>query len=99
MADVIPQWAKERAASLINDAVVPAAKVWRAEHFGPTNSIACVLARYIAEHEEPPVDPLVAVLDEVLSGFETREHAERYATLIRAKLAARGLEVRKVLQS
>lgn len=40
-------------------------------------------------------DPLADAVESVLSGFESRKHAESYANQIRAALEARGLEIRE----
>jgi hypothetical protein len=54
MSDEIPQWAKERACELSG------ASVWiPADVDLNNNSALTALARYIAAHEEPPVDPLL----------------------------------------
>ena len=42
----------------------------------------------------PKPDPLADAVESVLSGFESRKHAESYANQIRAALEARGLEIR-----
>ena len=43
----------------------------------------------------PKPDPLADAVESVLSGFESRKHAESYANQIRAALEARGLEIRE----
>lgn len=51
-------------------------------------------ARYIAKHEEPPVDPLYEALHAVveLGRYNTREQTE----LLRGELKKRGLEIREI---
>ena len=51
-------------------------------------------ARLIAEHEQPPVDPLYEALKAVveLGRYDTREQVE----LLRGQLRQRGLEIRTV---
>lgn len=56
MTDNIPQWAKKRACELANEAKeMPG--YWNPEDVVGCNSPLTALARYIAKHEEPPVDP------------------------------------------
>ena len=56
MNDDIPQWAKERACELANEAKeMPG--YWNPEDVVGCKSPLTALARYIAKHEEPPVDP------------------------------------------
>lgn len=52
MSDDIPQWVKERAWKLIN------------KSGGPVTA----LARYIAKHEKPPVDPDLITAREICAG-------------------------------
>lgn len=54
MSDDIPHWAKERACELANDAGKQPG-YWKVHHVEDVPTLAA-LARYIAEHEEPPVD-------------------------------------------
>jgi hypothetical protein len=42
---------------------------------------------------KPKPDPLVDAIESVLSGFESRKHAESYAHHIRAKLENSGFEI------
>lgn len=51
-------------------------------------AIAAIAAKHRVE-----TDPLVDAIQSVLSGFETRQHAEDYANKIRAELDKRGLAV------
>ncbi len=44
---------------------------------------------------KPKPDPLVDAIESVLSGFESRKHAESYAHHIRAKLDNFGFEIRE----
>jgi len=56
MSDDIPQWAKERACELANEAKeMPG--YWNPEDVVGCNSPLTALARYIAKHEQPPGDP------------------------------------------
>ncbi len=56
-------------------------------------------AEYAPEHMQcfiipkPKPDPLVDAIESVLSGFESRKHAESYAHHIRAKLENSGFEI------
>ena len=49
------------------------------------------LHRFIITKPKP--DPLVDAIESVLSGFESRKHAESYAHHIRAKLENSGFEI------
>ena len=65
---------------------------------GPyTRPLQVAFARYIAEHEEPPVDPLVEALDEAFEATktlsDTRPHRTKFAELFREALAKRGIEL------
>ena len=60
------------------------------------SGITDAFARYIAEHEQPPIDPFVACIKLILGGFEGERHAQEYASKLRAELAKRGLEIRPV---
>ena len=88
MADTIPQWAKERAgelARLTNDG--------RA-HFA-NHVLLHAFARYISEHEEPPVDPLLTEALVLLDRF-AQTHGDSYATeLIVLAALKRGMELAK----
>lgn len=71
MSGPIPQWAKERACELANaESLSVAGRIW-----GMTDTAVVAFARYIAAHEEPPVDPLV-------------EEAQRIADFNRINLSA-----------
>jgi hypothetical protein len=65
--DDIPQWAQERAAALANGArsVARYAPEYKAGHCAGTPSLYA-FARYIAAHEEAPVDPLIKPLAKAL---------------------------------
>lgn len=84
MSNDIPEWAMAKAFSLL---------ACEGGKWGRCAQEA--FARYIAEHEEPPADPLAEVISEVLSGFENASHAAQYARAIRLKLAARGIQIGK----
>jgi hypothetical protein len=65
MADNVPEWAKQRACELANavgDWAVPV-KWGQAQHY----ALGQAFARYIAEHEEPPVDPLLIEAREIVA--------------------------------
>lgn len=72
MGDAIPQWAIERACELAN-AADPLAN-WRPANLAPDSNVFVpgsmkALARYIAEHEEPPIDPLLIEAREIAGKF------------------------------
>ena len=56
MADDIPQWARERACELMDEYAPNHA--WAARYNAPVRVIES-FARYISQHEQPPVDPLL----------------------------------------
>lgn len=92
----IPQWAKDKAVSL-------------GRHEAETGGFdfyascaACIaLARYIAEHEEPPVDPLLVeareiAANEVIHGADFHwRHTEAVAIALVA--LKRGIELSRTL--
>jgi hypothetical protein len=53
------------------------------------------LGQFIIPKPKPKPDPLVDAVESVLSGFESRKHAESYANKIRAALDALGFEIRE----
>ena len=85
VAEDVPQWAWLKADSLIKQPDT----LHRARE---------AFARYIAQHEEPPVDPLVQAFDEI-HGYQIREGetwSQSIADRLRAALAKRGLEIREI---
>lgn len=84
----IPQWAVERALELlsVDDADGP----WTTERHGTLPAVTA-FARYIAAHEEAPVDHLYEALKAVveLGRYDTREQTD----LLRRALALRGLKI------
>ena len=79
MADDIPEWAHRRATELVNKQKVISYPPAYMEAF----------ARYISEHEEPPVDPVVA-LDEVI---RLRFQWRNAGRVVAAELADRGFKI------
>lgn len=73
MADEIPQWAIERATAIRADAV--------ADDLNWTET----LARFVAAHEDPPVDPLLIEAREVVA-----RHWETSGSPIEARLTRKG---------
>lgn len=78
----VPEWAAKKAAQLAEAEAPSMQGSWR-----------IAFARYIAQHEQPPVDPLIEAVKSVLSGFENDGHAQTYATAIRDELAIRGFQI------
>jgi hypothetical protein len=62
MSEEIPEWAVEKAHGLlkVEGGISP-----RFETYPRTSVPVRALARYIAEHEDPPVDPLIAEADSI----------------------------------
>jgi len=70
MTKEIPKWAKQRACDLVN----ACRGVHSSKYYPPMANTSTfptlhVLARYIAEHEEPPVDPLLVEARELCAQF------------------------------
>lgn len=89
MSERAPHWAYARACELTGFAV-PTDYVRKAT-YGPALES---FARYIADHEEAPVDPLYEALKAVveLGRYDTREQTE----LLRGELKQRGLQIVEV---
>lgn len=103
----IPEWAVRRAVEMANQTAgytVQNSHQARLDTLGPYGKS---LARYIAEHEEPPVDPLLIEAREIAAtnfelagaGFpeEVRAGAWDHKTCVIVALAAlkRGIEIGK----
>lgn len=96
MADEIPMWAKQRACELANAERVTSSSS------GPFFPADCMnspsmhaFARYIAEHEQPPVDPL---LEHVQDFADQHGHNLSAMPWLRGTLLAalrRGMELAK----
>lgn len=87
----VPEWAKKRACELAN-ADISNPIPYRESHIGSYgHSAITALALYIAQHEEPPVDPLFEALFAVveMGRYDTREQT----ALLREELARRGLKI------
>lgn len=93
MADDIPQWALERACELFN-ATPEQDWAWTPKDANDPRSGLPQFARYIAAHEEAPVDPLIEALRvafpiSLASSGTLRNDAE----YLRSQLLARGLKI------
>jgi hypothetical protein len=76
----VPEWAYKRADELMGDYLHPYS----------------AFARYIAEHEEPPVDPLRAAMDEAYDegeryGWSDEANRQNFVDAVRRNLAKRGI--------
>lgn len=82
MADEIPQWAFDRVGALC-------------AHIEIQCSAYYAFARYIAEHEEPPVEPFQGALDAAFSatGYASKFWRDRFCETLRAELDKRGLQI------
>lgn len=82
MTDEIPQWALERAAELAN-------KEMGEDYLSPTSIagtyVGTALARYIAQHEEPPVGPMLIEARELAA-----KHYEQVGSYILADATRSG---------
>jgi hypothetical protein len=87
MAD-IPQWAEERAREEYARALRPGAVTYDCIAFWEF-----AFARYIAEHEDPPVDPIAEAVFEALLMNGKHIDGDKLIARIRAQLQARGLKI------
>lgn len=87
MSDDIPGWAVDRVQEMLRGD-------WGSGCHA-SSSVVQTFARYIAEHEEPPVDPLVAAVC-AATDFDNIDEARKFAAELRAQLAHEGLEIREV---
>lgn len=94
MSDDIPTWAKERAAALIDK--------WVGEPVSSSEYIRCrivleAFARYIAAHEEAPVDPLLNEAREIVRASYPEMDPNYTGRRVTVALAAlkRGMELAK----
>lgn len=71
MADEIPEWAMNKAEALVRDLRDPSI-FWMDRHRN-------AFARYIAEHEEPPVDPVIREARQICADELSRRGSERAA--------------------
>jgi hypothetical protein len=67
MSDEIPQWAKERACELAN--AIHEYPRFTVDHLDRDWPSLQAFARYIAAHEEPPVDPLLVEARKIACGI------------------------------
>lgn len=74
--DNTPDWAYERAAELMNE--VAKTRSFAVENVKDLLSVKA-FAKYIAEHEEPPVDRDVLVVREIFSNQKIKEGRVGYA--------------------
>lgn len=95
MADDIPQWALERAVDKAAAECGPHESIYDRE-LVRAQPHTRAFARYIAEHEEPPVDPLTvktAAAFEALWNEDEYGTVERWAGRLRELLEAQGLQI------
>lgn len=83
----IPEWAADRASRLF------CAEREERPDAGSTTVWQDAFARYIAEHEEPPVDPLKECLAETYGAA-----APEFVSAFKHALAKRGLEIREMFK-
>jgi hypothetical protein len=90
-----PMWAMKRACALANEQI--GRDYWDASDalnrgMGISGDVMLAFAAYIAAHEEEPVDPLEAVIDE-MGGHPAIRSTRDIAADFRASLAKRGLKI------
>ena len=95
--DNIPQWALERACHLLNEArrqmgyaMDGPDVMWTVTSY--RHEAVVTLARYIAEHEQEPVDPLIEVIAEAWEWRNVHPNQQMVDEL-RKSLAKRGLKI------
>ena len=86
--DDIPQWAKARACDLAN-AVSPVYAQWQPCNVHASSGMVA-FARYIDEHEDPPLDPFEQAFSELYNDDSLRTNG----AMIRAALRL-GIELGK----
>lgn len=89
----IPQWAKQRACDLVNETLEPGLCHYTPAAVTVGNKLLGAFAVYIAEHEQPPVDPLVDVFAHLGLVDPQWSGAKREAEMFRAELTKRGLQI------
>lgn len=83
MAQDIPQWAIDRVLVEANRSGIPGASPWTSDEIAEAgdsarySAVVRAYARYIAAHEEPPVDPLLIEAREIAANI--RKSQERFA--------------------
>ncbi len=90
----IPEWAIERALDAVNAESRDSSLGSQYRQYGYADMVSPpvrTLARYIAEHEEPPVDPLQECLRETYGAA-----APEFVSAFKASLEKRGLKVVEV---
>ena len=85
--DDIPDWAWDRAKRMI-DGQPNTGPGW-AKSLAPIGAVRA-FARYIAEHEEPPVDPLLIEAEQIVDKHTYTHDGLRYAV---AEALRRGIEI------
>jgi hypothetical protein len=90
MTKEIPEWAKQRACDLANAGGNANWTFWTLDEVGVFGSLAA-FARYIAEKEQPPVDPLLLEAREILAQYYDRQKMLGVAQGYREGLNDKGL--------
>lgn len=91
MSDNIPDWAFGRVADLTGNFWPP--------DVAARHRVSAAFARYISEHEQPPVDPVLDTLADAMlcvfeDGFKSwAPSIAEYAPKLRDELARRGIEI------
>lgn len=89
MCENPPDWAIERAQTLINAACIPG------EHY--TFGAERAFAKFIAEHEEPPVDPLLIEARKIVVQLNAEAGCEMFADKVENGLRDDHIEIRTAL--
>jgi hypothetical protein len=102
MSDEIPQWAKERACELAN--AIHEYPRFTVDHLDRDWPSLQAFARYIAAHEEPPVDPVIDAIEDALAQFykgpgQTWPGTMTMASAIIDEFTKRGIELASERQS
>ena len=91
MTKEIPEWSKQRACDLVNACIDVHSPKCHPGMASPSRFPSLfALARYISEHEEPPVDPVAEAINEIHDWWS--DGGESVAEAI-TKAIKRGIEI------
>ena len=96
-SDEIPQWVKTRIMALCNE--VKPGWLDEADDLNPTFPSVAAFARYIAEHEEPPVDPDLIEARKLVAGKYQSIRDHDYAGWVNSGQKDDSSEVRLILSA
>lgn len=94
MSQDIPQWARTRAKALAE--AEASCDLGNGQNLLALSCYQAALARLIAAHEKPPVDPLIEAIKAHRTGSPGKLSNDEYAARLVAELAKRGLTLAKL---